>query len=88
MLNGRDLRQLPLIERKGRLKAIMPSVQSRVRYVDHVVRPGSDFYQLVCDHDLEGVVAKWNRGTYQTALPAIARKLSLARTPSRHRRGI
>ena len=31
MLNGRDLRQLPLIERKVRLRAIMPRVQSRVR---------------------------------------------------------
>ena len=67
MLNGRDVRLLPLVEPKARLKAIMPRVQSRVRYVDYIARRGSDFYQLVCDHDLEGVVAKWKHGTYQTA---------------------
>jgi bifunctional non-homologous end joining protein LigD len=62
MLNGRDLRQLPLVERKARLKVIMPRVQSRVRCVDHIARTGSEFYRLVCERDLEGIVAKWKRG--------------------------
>jgi ATP-dependent DNA ligase len=67
MLNGRDMRQLPLVERKAPLKSIMPRVQSRIRYVDHLAGSGSAFYRAVCDHDLEGVVAKWRYGTYQTA---------------------
>jgi bifunctional non-homologous end joining protein LigD len=67
MLNGRDLRQLPLIERKARLKTIMSRMQSRVRYVEHIAGTGSAFYALVCERDLEGVVAKWRNGTYQTA---------------------
>jgi bifunctional non-homologous end joining protein LigD len=67
MLNRRDLRMLPLIERKARLKAIMPRVQSRIRYVDHIAGSGSVFYRAVCDHDVEGIVAKWRYGTYQTA---------------------
>jgi len=45
----------------------MPRVQSQVRYVDHIARTGSDFYRLVCDYDLEGIVAKWRYGSYQTA---------------------
>ena len=61
-LNGRDLRLLPLIERKAWLKAIMPRVRSRVRFVDHIAQSGSEFYRLVCEQDLEGVVAKWRHG--------------------------
>jgi len=45
----------------------VPRVQSRVRFVDHIPRSGSAFYHAVCEHDLEGVVAKWRYGTYQTA---------------------
>jgi bifunctional non-homologous end joining protein LigD len=67
MLNGRDMRQLPLVERKARLKTIMPRVQSRIRYVDHIAGSGSAFYRAVCDHDLEGIAAKWRNGTYQAA---------------------
>lgn len=67
MLNGRDLRRLPLVQRKARLKAMMPRVASRVRLVDHIPHSGSDFYRLVRERDLEGIVAKWGYGTYQTA---------------------
>lgn len=59
MLNGRDMRQLPLMERKARLKSIMPRVQSRIRYVDHIAGSGSEFNRAVCDRNLERVVAKW-----------------------------
>ena len=66
-LEGRDLRNLPLIQRKRLLKRIMPSVESRLRYVNHIAERGTDFYRLICDRDLEGVVAKWKRGTYQNS---------------------
>jgi len=33
-------------------------------YVDHVVGRGEDLFKIVCDADLEGVVAKWKRGAY------------------------
>jgi bifunctional non-homologous end joining protein LigD len=65
-LNGDDLRQLPLIERKARLKAIMPKIESRVRYVDHIVGGGKKFFELACIEDLEGIVAKWKFGTYRS----------------------
>jgi bifunctional non-homologous end joining protein LigD len=64
-LDGRDLRQLPLIERRIRLKRIMPKVESRVRYVGHIEGKGSEFFRLACEHDLEGVVGKWKFGTYR-----------------------
>ena len=65
-LNGADLRRVPLIARKRLLHGIMPTVDSRVRYVDHIDGRGTDFYRLACERDLEGIVAKWRRGTYQS----------------------
>jgi bifunctional non-homologous end joining protein LigD len=65
-LNGDDLRQLPLIDRKRRLKRIMPRVESRIRYVDHTVGGGKKFFELACAEDLEGIVAKWKFGTYRS----------------------
>ena len=45
-LNGRDLRSLPLLERKRRLFAIMPRIESRVLYLDHVHERGVDLYSV------------------------------------------
>jgi bifunctional non-homologous end joining protein LigD len=63
-LDGEDMRQWPLIERKKMLRMIVPTKGSRLLYVDHVVGRGKDMFKLVCDQDLEGVVAKWKRGAY------------------------
>src|SRR5262249_62242098 len=58
-IDGEDLRSHPLIERKRRLRAIMPRVDSRILYLPHVERCGVDLFRRVCEHDLEGIVAKW-----------------------------
>jgi ATP-dependent DNA ligase len=34
--------------------------------VEGIKGRGIDFHRVVCEHDLEGVVAKWRGGTYQT----------------------
>jgi len=47
-------------------KAIMPKVESRVRYVDHIEGSGMNFVRLACEHDLEGIVGKWKFGAYRT----------------------
>ena len=65
-LDGKDLRDLPLHQRKRRLARIMPRVPSRVRLVEQVQRCGVDFFKVACQHDLEGIVAKWAHGTYRT----------------------
>jgi bifunctional non-homologous end joining protein LigD len=41
-LNGEDLRDLPLIERKKRLKAIIPAAPAFLFYVDHMEERGKD----------------------------------------------
>lgn len=64
-LNGRDIRGLPLLERKRRLFAILPRIESRVLYLDHVHERGVDLFRAACEHDLERIVGKWTHGTYQ-----------------------
>jgi len=64
-VNGEDLRGMPLRTRKRRLTRIMPRVESRLRYVDHVAGSGIELFDAACARDLEGVVAKWAEGTYQ-----------------------
>jgi bifunctional non-homologous end joining protein LigD len=63
-LNGDDLTPLPLLERKRRLREVMPRVQSRLLYVDHLERRGCGLYHAACERDLESVVAKWAKGPY------------------------
>jgi bifunctional non-homologous end joining protein LigD len=57
-LNGEDLRGQPLLERKARLKRILPADSKSLLYVDHVVRTGTQLFQAALDLDLEGIVAK------------------------------
>ena len=65
-LEGEDLRHLPLVERKRRLKRIMPDIESRLLYVDHMPERGRALFDAACERDLEGIVAKWKRGRYET----------------------
>ena len=57
-LNGEDLRALPLLVRKEKLKGILPSRSVHVLYVDDSKGAGSKLYQVACQLDLEGIVAK------------------------------
>jgi len=65
-IEGEDLRALPLIERKRRLLAIMPWVECRLLYLDHIAARGVDLFRVACERDLEGIVGKWADGTYRT----------------------
>src|SRR5947209_5013627 len=61
-LDGRDLRTKPLIERKRLLRSIVPA-RSTVLYSE-AVDAGTDLYRLICERDLEGIVAKRKDGRY------------------------
>jgi bifunctional non-homologous end joining protein LigD len=64
-LNGKDLRQLPLIERKKRLRQlIQKSDCERIIYTQHIEMSGSVLYRAVCKKDLEGIVCKKKDGVY------------------------
>jgi bifunctional non-homologous end joining protein LigD len=63
-IGGDDLRARPLLERKRRLRAIMPRIDSRLLYHDHVDGRGRTLFDAVRGQDLEGIVAKWKYGRY------------------------
>ena len=59
-----DTRTLPLEERKGRLSELILG-EGPVRYCDHVVERGKDFYAAVAEGGLEGIVAKLRDSPYR-----------------------
>jgi bifunctional non-homologous end joining protein LigD len=64
-LNGRDLRLLPLLERKRRPFAIMPRVESRVLYLDHIHERGVDLFREACRARSRGHRRQVGGRTYQ-----------------------
>lgn len=63
--NGEDLRKLPLIERKERLKTLLDSSSlTYVRYSEHVEEKGVALFEQALQHHLEGVVAKRKDSPY------------------------
>jgi bifunctional non-homologous end joining protein LigD len=65
-LDGQDMRQRPLIERKQQLRELVRSNKcSRVIYAQHIEIAGNKFFEEICARDLEGVVAKRKLGIYK-----------------------
>ena len=62
-LDGADLRNRPLLERKALLRSILPRRPGVVLYVNHVAC-GTDRFRAVCERDMEGIVAKLAAGQY------------------------
>jgi len=63
-LDGRDLRSLPLIERKKLLARLVPKGSSRLRYSDHIAGGGAKIYRHACGLALEGIVSKRGADPY------------------------
>jgi bifunctional non-homologous end joining protein LigD len=57
-VDGEDLREQPLRERKHRLRAIMPRIESRLLYVDDLEARGCALFRAACERNVEGIVAK------------------------------
>jgi len=63
-LDGRDLRNLPLIDRRRALRTVMPTHSDHLLYVDHVETNGECLFKLACERDVEGIVAKHRHSRY------------------------
>jgi bifunctional non-homologous end joining protein LigD len=57
-LDGADLRDRALVERKALLRSRLPAEPTQILYADHVEKHGVEFFHKVCEMDLEGIVAK------------------------------
>src|SRR3546814_13231866 len=57
-LNGKDLKGLPLVERKAALQKLIPPDQNRILYSEHVRGKGEALFGALCERGIEGVVSK------------------------------
>src|SRR5688572_1161072 len=64
-LNGKDLRVLPLIERKSMLRKVVRSKRSRILYLDHVESDGELLFEQIVAMHLEGIVCKRKDSPYR-----------------------
>ncbi len=65
-LDGQDLRGLPLIERKQRLRGMVKASHCERDYAQHIEAQGIAFFEEICARDLEGVVAKRKLSIYKS----------------------
>jgi bifunctional non-homologous end joining protein LigD len=68
-LDGRDLRPLPLLERKRELAALLRENAGKsggtVRLSEHVVGQGGEFFRKACELGVEGIVSKRASAPYR-----------------------
>jgi bifunctional non-homologous end joining protein LigD len=63
-LDGEDLRELPLLERKRLLEEMLPELPA-VRYSDHVLAKGKAFFKEAQRKQIEGIMAKLATSPYR-----------------------
>lgn len=63
-LDGEDLTERPLAERKQRLAALLERVEPPIYYSDHIERDGRALFQAMVDKGYEGVIAKRTSSPY------------------------
>jgi len=64
-LDGYDLREVELVERKRLLKQLLKA-KDPVRYSDHILQKGEDLFALAKQHGAEGIVGKRVHSRYVT----------------------
>ena len=66
-LDGKDLRDLPLEERKEKLAALgLPADRGPVRFVEHIEGNGPAFFEQASKRGLEGIVSKRRDRPYRS----------------------
>lgn len=80
-LDGRSLRDLPLRERKGRLKVLMaPAAGHKLVYSDHVEGQGCAFFAKAARIGLEGIISKDAASSYRSGRSGAWRKIKAQTT--------
>ena len=65
-LDGSDLRGATLLDRKERLRPLLATApRTRVRYSDHVVGNGPEFFEEACRMGVEGMISKRGAAPYR-----------------------
>ena len=56
--DGEDLRDLPQIQRKERLRPLLAGADARLQFAEHIVGHGEELFETMCRGGYEGVVSK------------------------------
>jgi len=64
---GDDIRNLPNIERKERLAALLEGVGPPIIYGDHIVGRGEAMFKAMCEQGGEGIISKVAKAPYKGA---------------------
>jgi DNA ligase D-like protein (predicted ligase) len=64
-LDGEDISELPLIDRKARLEALVRGARESLQHNDHQIGHRPAFHRLACERGLEGIVSKRVNGRYE-----------------------
>lgn len=64
-LNGNDVTKLPLIKRKALLQKLLPANNETIKYSDHIIGKGNQFFKQALKEGLEGIIAKKAAGIYE-----------------------
>jgi bifunctional non-homologous end joining protein LigD len=65
-LNGQDLRELTLLERKEILEKVLKNAPQNIVYSEHFTENGKEFYQVSCENELEGIISKLGDTPYSS----------------------
>lgn len=65
-LNGKDLRDAPLLERKKALRRLLKGAPPALVYVDHFEADGPTVFEHACEMGLEGIVSKRADSPYRS----------------------
>jgi bifunctional non-homologous end joining protein LigD len=63
-LNGEDLRNQPLLERKKKLEQVLSKAKDPLRYSEHRIGDGIQFFKEAQQHQWEGIMAKAAESKY------------------------
>jgi bifunctional non-homologous end joining protein LigD len=62
-INNQSVMQLPLLERKEKLRALLKA-DDIIKYSDHIEEKGKEMFVLVGKKNMEGIIAKKTNSTY------------------------
>src|SRR5207248_6176317 len=65
-LDGADLRDMPLLDRKRRLRALLHKAPDRLVYVEHMKGDSRRIVEHACQLGLEGIVSKQAQSAYRS----------------------
>jgi ATP-dependent DNA ligase len=81
-INGSDLRGLPLLERKQRLRKVLRRRHDGLQFVEHLAGDGEEIFAHACRLGLEGIVSKRADSSYKAGPSRVWLKIKNRDHPS------